>query len=124
MHQITALSERGCLSVWQVKRFTFVHTMDIGTIESCCAQLECFEDNGMLLHTYCRLSVSTAGILWHSVVSKMYLIYKQVKYCKIVASYLFDFTLLVSRFSVHVLYKGGKGGHPFLFFCEDGSSFS
>ena len=70
MHQRISLSERGCFSiVWQVERFIFVHPMDMGTIKSCCAQLECFEYNGMLLllYAYCGLSLHAAGILRHSV---------------------------------------------------------
>ena len=88
-----------------VTKVIFVHPMDMGTIESYCARLECFEHNGRLLHAYCGLSVHAAGILCHSVVGEMYflvyvsvyvhwclqhpLIYKQVRYCNII--WLADF---------------------------------
>ena len=101
----------------------------MGTIKSCCAQLECFEHNGMLLHAYCELSaVHAAGILFHSVISKRYyliyehcclqhpLIYNHVRYCNIYSIiWLADFQFK--------FYIRERGGHSFLFFYEGGSHF-
>ena len=97
------------------RKVIFVHPVDMGTIESCCARLEFFEHHGMLLHAYCGLSVHAAGILCHSVVGKTYyvvdpqrclqhpLIYKQVRYCNIYSMvWLADFQFK--------FYMGGGGG--------------
>ena len=132
VHQRISSSERGCFPiVWQLERFIFVHPMDISTIESCCAQLECFEHNRMLLCAHCGFSLHAAGILWHSVVSKMYyfvyahwcLQHPMINKLNIVifiASYLSDFTLLVSRFSIQV---GERGVIHFCFPVRVGHSF-
>ena len=100
--------------------------MDMGTIEFCCALLECFEHNRRLLLAYCGLSVHTAGILCHSVVGEMYfliyvhwclqhpLIYKQVRYCNIYSIiWLADF-----QFRFYVSEVRGGGGHSLLFFMR------
>ena len=66
--------------------------MEMDTIESCSAQLECFEHNGMLLHSCCGLSVHAARNLCHSAKCTLIyaqcclqrpLIYKDVRYCNI-----------------------------------------
>ena len=102
--------------------------MDMSTTKSCCAQLECFKHNGILLHAYCGQSVQAAGNLFHSVISKRYyviyahcclqhpLIYNQVRYCNIYSIiWLADFQFK--------FYIRERGGYLFLFLYEGGSPF-
>ena len=101
--------------------------MDMATIKSYCAQLECFEHNETLLHAYCGLSVHAAGILCHSVISKRYylihahcclqhpLIYKHVRYCNIYSIiWLADFQFQVLYEGVIHFYFSMRVGHLFL----------
>ena len=106
--------------------------MDIGTIESRCARLECLEC--CCMHAYCGLSVHAVGILCHSVVCTMYyahcclqhpLIYKQIRYCNInniikLADFQFKFYIREGGGVIH-FYFSMRVGHFFTIFFNGGS---